>query len=248
MKLTEVFAQLTYGELSQLNIGGAEQGEINEDNYDAILAHINLGLTALYRRFPLKEGRLKLSLVPGRMTYPLTIAYAVNNSRSKEPVRFIVDLPTEKFIGDVLKVEQVRTSTGYELALNDGSDMFSVFTPSASVLRVPEAIVSQSANLPDQLRTSTLEVVYRANHPILSQETPRFNVETCELELPYSHLEALLFFVASRVNNPIGMVNEFNAGNNYAAKYEQACMALEEANLRVDQGAQFDKLHTKGFV
>lgn len=248
MKLMEVFSQLTYGELSQLNIGGAEQGEINESNYDAVLAHINLGLTALYKRFPLKEERLNLSLVQGRLVYPLTPAFAVNNSRSKEATRFILDLPTKKFIGDILKVEQVLTSSGVELPLNDGSDIYSVFTPSATTLRIPNAIVHQTPDLPDRLKTSTLEIVYRANHPILSQDTPGFNIDTYELELPYTHLEPLLFFVASRVNNPIGMVNEFNAGNNYAAKFEMACQQLEQFNLNVDQGSQNTGIERGGWV
>jgi len=68
------------------------------------------------------------------------------------------------------------------------------------------------------------------------------------VQLPDSHLEALLFFVASRVNNPIGMTNEFNAGNSYAAKFEAACQALEEQGLQVDQDSQNTRLHRGGWV
>ncbi len=66
--------------------------------------------------------------------------------------------------------------------------------------------------------------------------------------MPYSHLEPLLYYVASRINNPIGMANEFHAGNSYAAKYEKSCQELEMVNLRVDQGSQNTKLRQKGFV
>ena len=246
MKLMEIFSQLTYGELSQISIGGGAAGEINDANYDAVLSHINLGLTALYKRFPLKQGRIVVELQAGRMTYPLITTYAMSNTKSKEPVKFIQDT-LEPFDGALHKVESVFSNTGKEFGLNDAADPWAISTPSAAVLRVPAVVVAKSSELPEDLQTTTLEVVYRANHPIITQ-AGSFNPETYEVELPYSHLEPLLLFVASRVNNPIGMVNEFNAGNNYAAKYEQACMALEEANLRVDQGAQFDKLHTKGFV
>ena len=246
MKLSEIFMQLTYGELSQISIGGLEQGEINEKNYDAVLSHINLGLTALYKRFPLKEGRLTVELQPGRSTYPLTTAYAVSNATSLEPVKFIKDTDVP-FNGALHKVEQVFSESGIEFGLNDSGNIYGITTPSASVLRVPMAVVGRSPDLPIGLQTSTLEVVYRANHPIIVQ-SGSFNPETYEVELPYSHLEPLLLYVASRVNNPIGLINEFNAGNNYAAKYEMACQALETSNLRVDQGADFDKLHQKGFV
>lgn len=62
MKLIEIFNQLTFGELAQLSMGGMDAGEINDKNYDAVLSHINLGLTALHKRFPLKEGRLVVAL------------------------------------------------------------------------------------------------------------------------------------------------------------------------------------------
>lgn len=250
MKLLEVFSQLTYGELSQLHIGGGEAGEINEKNYPAVLSHVNLGLMALYKRFPLKEGRLLVSLLAGRYTYPLNARYAVSNTASLEADKYILDTTGNMgaFKDDILKVEQVFTSAGKEFALNDGADEYTIVTPSATVLRVPSAIVANAADLPEDLKTLTLEVVYRAKHPVISVDDVGFDPEITELELPYSHLEPLLLFVASRVNNPIGMVNEFNAGNNYAAKYEQACQALEVANLRVDQGAQPDRIQRNGWV
>lgn len=246
MKLTEVFAQLTYGELSQISMGGGEAGEINENNYEAVLSHINLGLTALYKRFPLKESRLTVELQPGRFTYPLAILYAESNTRSKEPVKYIKDVGNP-FTGDILKIEGVFTAAGKEFPLNDAGNVYSITTPSMAVLKIPAAIVANDGNTPEEFKTTTLEVVYRANHPVVSTEG-NFMPETYELELPYSHLEPLLLYVASRVNNPIGMVNEFNAGNNYSAKYEMACQAIETANIRVDQGAQHDRLRSKGWV
>lgn len=248
MKLVEIFSQLTYGEFSQLNLGGAQQGEINEDNYPAVLAHLNLGLTALYKRFPLKEGRLLVVLQPGMVTYPLHSKYALSNTKSKELVRHIQDSPTARFLDDIHKVERVYTLNGVEMGLNDLEDPYAIMTPSAAVLRVPSLIVSGSSEVPAHLQTHTLEVVYRANHPILNADAGGFNPETLEVELPYSHLEPLLYFIASRAHNPIGMVNEFNAGNNYAAKYEMACQQIEQANLRVDQGSQVDRLTRNGWV
>lgn len=247
MKLSEIFSQLTFGELSQINLGGAEAGEIKEGNYDQVLVHVNLGLTALYKRFPLKEGRILVALQANRYTYPLTSAYAMSNARSLEPVKYIQDA-AEPFLNDIHKIERVYASGGKEFGLNDEADPYAISTPSASVLRVPAIVVAKGGDLPDALKTSTLEIVYRANHPIINQDDTGFDVLTYEVQLPYTHLEALLLFIASRVNNPIGMVNEFNAGNNYAAKYEQACQQLETSNLRVDQGAQHNRIQRNGWV
>lgn len=238
MKLSEIFNQLTYGELSQIHLGGAEAGQIDENNYSKVLVHINLGLTALHTRFPLKEGRLSLQTQPGMLTYSLNSKYAVSNLKSREAVRFIVDSSAEPFKDDIHKVERVYQGT-QELGLNDESDPLACFTPSAHVLRVPSEIVEEG---------SPLTVVYRANHVPIVVGLGYFDPTRVEVDLPYSHLEPLLYYVASRVNNPMGMANEFHAGNSYAAKYEAACQQLEMHNLRVDQGRQNTRLERNGWV
>ena len=248
MKLKEIFDQLTHGELSQLSIGGAEAGAIDPANYGRVLSHVNMGLTALYKRFPLKESRLTIELQTGMTTYPINSNFAVNSRRSRESVRFIKDLAVEPFKDDIHKIERVYTSTGYEMGLNDETDPFSVFTPSATVLRVPALVVAGSVDLPDELKTETLEVVYRANHPIIVQGIGLFEPDRIDVELPYSHLEALLFYVASRVHTPTGMTNETNMGNTYYQKYEASCQQLEISNLRVDQGSQNSRLYRNGWV
>ncbi len=248
MNLKEVFDQLTYGELSQLSIGGGEAGVISEANYPRVLAHVNLGLTALYKRFPLKEGRLTIELQTGMTTYPINNNFAVGNTKSTEPVKFILDSTAAPFLNDIHKIERVYTSLDYELGLNDESDPYSLFTPSALVLRVPAEVVGGSVDLPDELKTETLELVYRANHPKIDVGFGFFEPELVELELPVSHLEPLLLYVASRVHTPTGMTNEANLGNTYFAKYEAACQQLEMVNLRVDQGSQNSRLYRNGWV
>lgn len=248
MKLKEIFDQLTHGELSQLSIGGSDAGAIDPANYGKVLSHVNMGLTALYKRFPLKESRLTIELQTGMTTYPINSNFAVNSRRSRESVRFIKDSAVEPFKDDIHKIERVYTSTGYEMGLNDETDPFSVFTPTATVLRVPALVVAGSVDLPDELKTETLEVVYRANHPIIVQGIGLFEPDRIDVELPYSHLEALLFYVASRVHTPTGMTNETNMGNTYYQKYEASCQQLEVSNLRVDQGSQNSRLYRNGWV
>lgn len=222
MKLKEIFDQLTYGELSQMELGGMHNDSpgIEPSRYPMIINHINLGLNALYQRFPLKENSVKVELLPGVYTYTLNGDFSENS--------------TSDFQNDLIKVERVYTDTGRELGLNDENDSLAIITPSLQSIRVPEAIVNQSHDLPKELLAKSLRVVYRASHPMLST-TGTINPANIEVELPYSHLEALLYFVASRLHNPIGMTNEFHAGNSYAAKYEMVCQRLEAQNIRADQ-------------
>lgn len=248
MKLQDIFNQLTAGEFSQLSIGGQDQGVINEANYATVVAHVNLALASLYRRFHLKEGRIKLALQPGLQAYQLKSDFAVSSRRSREPVRYILDSVADPFHDDIIKVQQVLTDRDLELPLNDAADALSCMTPRLNTLTVPKAIAVQGADTPTWLRTNNLTVVYRAAHPAITIGIGLFDPNRVDIELPYSHLEALLFFVASRVNNPVGMSNEFHAGNNYAAKYESACRELEALNLEQDQGGTNTRAQQKGFV
>ena len=247
MKLKEIFDQLTYGELSQLSIGGGELGAIQAKDYDRILAHINLGLTALHKRFNLKESSVLLELQPGRTLYPIKSAFAVT-AKSREPIRFLKDTVDAPFKDDVHKMERIYTDKGVELSLNDQDDQYSLSTPQVTMLRVPAGFITNPVNFPENLMTKTLEIYFRANHPQIVSDDGDLDPEIIDVDLPYAYLEPLLLYVASRVHTPTGLTNELNMGNNYYAKYEAACQDLENYDLDVDQVSQPDRLHSKGFV
>lgn len=232
MKLTEIFTLLTFGELSQLSIGGSEQGHIDPTNYPAIVGSVNLGLTDLYKRFRLKEDRVLLQMLPGRLTYPINTRFALSNTASQE-IKFLLDSQAEPFTDTVHKIERVYAGNEIELSMNDEYNPLSVFTPSPLVLRLPAALVNAEPDVPQELLGAPLNVVYRASHPKISVSAG-FDPELVELELPDTHLEALLFYVASRHHNPAGMLAEFNSGNAWAAKYEMECQRLKDLNLEVD--------------
>lgn len=214
MKLSEVFEQLSVGELSQLSLGGSEAGQIDPSNYGKVVAHLNLGLTSLYTRFCLKEGELIVPLVPDQLSYSLSAP-------------------------DLLKVERVFDASGKEWALNDEANLLACRSISPTVLKIPAELLAQNG---------LMRLEYRANHPRVVLEYGYIDPDNTELELPYSHLQALLYFIASRCHNPVGMINEFHAGNSYYAKYEAECMRLENENLETDQGGQYNRLRANGWV
>lgn len=244
MKLQEIFDQLQGSEFSLLSIGGQPQGIINEHNQKVVLDSLNLGLSKLHTRFHLKEGELKLLLHPGVYLYLLKSSYVLGNPNSGENIRYI-DSP---FVDDLAKVEQVMTEGGTELRLNDKS-MYAVSTTSTHTLRVPKALIDKPADLPEDLRTNSLTVLYRAMHPAIGpDEYGDFDVEDVEVDLPYPYLEPLLYFMASRVHHPKGISGDFQMGASYSAKYEQACQQLENANLQIDRGREPTRFERNGWV
>lgn len=249
MYLQEIFDSLTYGELSQLSIGGGADGAIDEANYPRVLNHINLGLADLYKRFPIKQSRILLELVAGRFDYPLTSKFARANTKSREVTRYLVDSSTAPFKDDIIKVERVLTEDGVEMALNIEGDKYSVFTPTSTMLTIHQDIIEMSSDLPEELKTSRLELVYRAGHPKIVVGLGLFDPERVEVQLPDTYLQALLLFVASRAHNPVGMTGEFNAGNNYAMKYEAECQSLTEKGVSAAMDSHDPhQFHAKGWV
>ncbi len=248
MTLQDIFDALSAGELSQISIGGQAAGVINKENRAKLLPHINMGLTALFKRFRLKEGELIIQLEAGRTRYPLTGEFS-QSAGGFSGTPFILD-SDNPFVDDLLKVEEVYAESGKQFPLNDAAHLYSVKTPQTKVLTVPADVVTKSMSLPDDFKTDTLRVVYRANHTEVTFD-PKVDysyVDGSELELPDSHLEALLYFVASRVNNPMGMTNEFHAGNTYYTKYEQACQELDNQGMQADLVGTNIKARLNGWV
>lgn len=223
MKLQEVFDQLSGGEFSQISIGGQDAGVINEANYQRVLNHINLGLTSLYTRFNLKERRLSIPLQAESDTYRLDV-------------------------DDILKIEKILVDSGEELELNHEGNVYSCFTPSLNTVRVPQIILVPDSTVPEALHTDGITVVYRANHPKVALRFGYMNITTKTIELPSSHLSALLYFVASRVHTPMSLDAASNAAMNWYGKYEAACVELEGKGVQVNVDNTNYRLQRNGWV
>ena len=55
MLLSDLFEQLTYGELSQLEYSGVDDEGFTVNDYKRVIPHINLGLAELHKRFLIRE-------------------------------------------------------------------------------------------------------------------------------------------------------------------------------------------------
>ena len=140
---------------------------------------------------------------------------------------------------DIHKIERVYAE-GEELALNDLGNPDSLHTTGFRTLNIPMGVV-----------VPVLDVVYRADHPTLSARDAAQDPARVDVDLPRTHLEALLYFVASRILNPMGASggrSEFHEGNNYAAKFEQACRVLESGGYQISQEAEKTKFQRNGWV
>lgn len=248
MKLQEIFDQLTHGELSQLNIGGADGGGIQESDYPRMVDYVNLGLTALFKRFTLKEGVLTLIPVPNVDRYVLQSGFVVGNRKSRETLRYLEENELDPFKDDLLKVMEIKLDTGKELPIDMRGNPYSVTCLSTTLIQVPMDIVNKVPGLPDELKTDKFKITYRANHPKIKIPLGLFDPARVEVQLPDAYLEALLLFIAARAHSPLGMQAEGQIGNNWQARYEAECQRLGMDNLALDRGAENYRLVRGGWV
>ena len=248
MKLSEIFSLLSSGEMAQLYTGLRDEDGIDEEHQRAVGNSVQLALTSLYTRFTLKQSQLELRLVEGKSEYKLHSKYADFGTATTEPIRWIADSTTDRFKDDILKIERIITPIGLDLSLNNANDQYTCFTPTMDSLSVPKGMISEVEDTPDYLKVASVQILYKANHPKILPRIGYFNADLIEVDLPVSHVQALLYFVASRASNPVGMGQEFNSGNQWYGKYEMECQRLEHSGQSIDTLSQPNRFRQKGFV
>ena len=251
MNLQDIYNQLSYGELRLLFIGGDDIDDVNQGmstaQFTQLLPTIDLGLIALYKRFCLKEGEFTLNLQTGQSTYALQHDYAQSNTASPASVKFIDDTAFP-FTGELFKVERVYgtyLAEQYKVPINEIDNPLAVRTPSHNFLTLP----TDTIKAPWLLETTALKVFYRTGHPKIDSNVANIAPLVTDIELPATYLEALCFFVASRISNPLGMQpGAQHEGNNYFQRYEQECALLRQQNYEIDDFTDSDKFAARGFA
>lgn len=243
MKLNEVFEHLQYGELSNLGLVDKATGIIPQTSYPKILSSVNLGVMELHKRFVLKKGILRINLLPGRTMYPLLKKHQIGNKAPVGTDQYIQN-DGVVFDDDLIKLEKVFTEKGVALGLNDSTARYSVSTPQDNVLYVSSLLRDTVKPVP-----SVLTLEYRKGvKPIKVCEWDGEELCNTVVDIPHTHLMALLYFVASRLHNPIGFSEATtHEGNNYWAKFEGECLSLDFHNLRVDEVVQNDRARRNGW-
>ncbi len=235
MLLSDIFMYLAYGELSQMAIGTNNRGGIDESDYPTLISHINLGLTNLHSRLPLKQSQVIIAQQSDRVLYPLTSIYAIN-STSVENNKFILDSATEPFTNNVLKIEEVYTESNILLPLNDSAKADSLFTPSFNTLQVP----TPESN-------KVLAVLYRANHAQLPAKRG-VDISAIELDIPAVLIEPLLTFVVGRVAAAGNNQTSIQEAAAYQQKYElQVQQIIQSGALSVDRPSNL-RMRSNGWV
>lgn len=233
MLLSEILDHLALGELDQRKI--TEDGCICPKYLPRVISTINLGLTELYKRFPLKQKELYIQLYPEISTYTISSKYAETNTESTADPKYILDSADEPFEDDFIKIEKIVDEGGNQVPLNDPVEQLSVYTPAYNQIQVP---------MPEF--ENQLGIVYRAKHVKLS--TLITEPETVEVDLPDFLLEPLLIYVAYKLNINMDKLNGSNQGITDYQRFDSMCNSIDFYNLLPSEGIESEKFSARGYV
>lgn len=226
MNLTELYSKLSYGPLSNLSMGETTPGDITAAKKPQIILHLNDAMKKLHERFVLREKAFTIRTIEGRLDYILQAIYSTTGHTGSNPI-YILDTAQDPFVEDIVCLLEAWDSTGRKLPLNDSSRDYSLFTPQADILQIP-----------NQSPGAEVSVSYQA-YP-----TPIVLGSTTKFQIPVALEAALVSYIAGEVYSNLGSDNAGAKAAEHYAKYENICKALEDKNTlatsNVSSTSRFD--------
>ena len=247
MLLSDLFEQLTYGELSQLEYSGVDDEGFTVNDYKRVIPHINLGLTELHKRFLLREEEVTIRCYDHIETYILDSKYAASNTESTESYKYIHDTSFEPFRDNVLKIEKVFNEDGQEFHLNE-TDPYIIQTETLQQSRKAWSVHTpdyRTIQMPYPMVTNQILVEYRANHEKIVLKG--LNPETTEIKIPSYLLQSLLLFIAARAYSSLGGESA-QEGMLYMQKFEASILQIKTEGLVNTENNTNQKLEVAGWV
>lgn len=237
MLLSQVFTQLVHGELSSSAIT-QEGTEIPEINYPKVISAINLGLTDLFTKFPLKESEIIIQTYDEIEEYFIESKFAASNTGSTEPIKYLLDSVNNPYRDTLLRIERVVDSCGEVLYTNDAEQEGSVFTPSFNSVQIPCSVKDGITGI---------AVTYRDNHAEIPAITT-IHPEVTQVDLPPSYLKALCLFVSAQIKTNTPSLEGRNEGDVALQKYHLACQEIQDRNIMQKDNTTNNKLERNGWA
>lgn len=213
MEIKDLYRNLSHGVLKNLTMSGEGSGDIREKDRGSVILAANEALLRIYSRFILREKDALIQMVDGITSYHLLKRFAqFSGEGGPEHYRYILDMALEPFEEDVIKIIAAYNSDGYQMPLNDNEAMYSLFTPQANVLQVPN---------PEEGRA--LSVLYQARHPeLIAGELSQ------PIELPDVLHGAFYAHIGYQLFESMGTVESIGKSQLLLQNYENICSEAEK--------------------
>lgn len=239
--LKEIIDLLCGAEFFNMHFVDMETHELVVSKVPMLVQSINLGVLDLHKRFTLKTGHAKINLTKGQFRYNLRPQYQVGTKGNED--KYIVE-GDKLYPRSVLKIEKVFDECEIELPLRGPGYRNNVSTPENDSILLPKNYFDGDEN-----RTFITVEYRRTGDPLRICNDDLDNWTCLKVDLPYTHQQALLYFVANRHHKPTGFSeNSARETINYGQAYEDECRNLDKLNLRVDDVGTDDMIRRGGWA
>jgi len=255
---SEILGILEGAEFNQLSIVDGDGGEARVDRkeYNRIIRLLNAGLDVLHQRFELAKNTIQIQTTKGQVKYTLDSS----NALSKNSDGFIIDSLDDPYENDLIEIMAVHAPNGRELLLNNHSEHVNrdgvLHDVSVDCLHASLYTLDyRTLRVPPNLMDTVLTIHYRSSGKKLKPLADPLNdpIDDLVIHIPVSYMNALTFYIASRVYNSKGAETIgrgiFHEGNNYQTKFEQECTQLKasgfESDVMISDNSSF---YNRGFV
>jgi len=241
MNVDGLFAQLSYGELSNLAIGMEGSGEVLPAMQPSIITHTNHVLTDIYSQMAHKRCYVNLELVADQTVYRIHPMHAVTTVPLDNGIpRFIQDTVDEPFVQEIIKIMDIEEAVDTNedgktnIHLNDVIDTASIKTLSYDTILVPDPVAG-----------IVLVLECQVNHLALSTNPVDL---TEEIELLPVMQAALVAKIAARVYSTMNGEENAIKAERLKAEYEAALRLVKQEDLAPDSSsAVTKKMHLGGW-
>lgn len=242
MNVQDLFARLSYGELSSLSISEEGSGAIATGKEDQVLSAISLALTSIYTRFQHRISYLVLEAMEGVPSYVLDLVHCESHTEAPHTtpryIKDVTEMPAP-FPDDLIRILAV-TPLISEAPTQESA---SAFVP-INARRTP--FINARITAFNELRLGAapgdlFEVEYQAKHPALSLAST--------IQIMPALEEALQARAAAAIFS--GMAGEAHVARSaeLMARYEQLCSEAKINDMAQETNSdEFDRLRDKGFV
>lgn len=256
MTLQDILDQLNSGELYNVNLGmgsDSDPNTVDPENYERLVRMINLGLVNLYSRFKIKKDEVVISLQDGVYQYELSSKHSVNKPSRPNLLQYILDTKNKPFKDNILNIEYVSvfrsdTEKEYNLPIDKLYLKNSVETRGLNTLYFPKDIIDATLAGTETKKYDKALIQFRCQAEQIKVGLGYFDPSRIEVELPYAYLEALCYFIASRVNTITGFSEGINPADYFYKKYEMACMKISDSSIYLTSSNQGEIFNKGGWV
>lgn len=237
--LEDLFKLLATGEFSNISLSKNGGDNLEEQDYEKVIGHINLGILEIYKRFKFLQNEITIHVDPSVSVYYLHLDRLALEHNINKTEYLQIPEDSEGCL-NIIEIIGAFAEDGTELIMNNRFLTPSILRVANDTLKISKVDVARK-----------IDITYKA-FPTKIEFEDDFDPEEVILHIPDTVIDPLLNFIAARVYKPTGS-NDSSINSdksiNYEKKYELAMQKIDMYGLEGENADDNpDNFAEKGWV